>query len=89
VVSGIGRKPGTPEDSGRMVIPYQKLSLEALHDVIEEVVTRDGTETSDAEAKIAEVMDLLEQGKVVITYDMESRTCSIVPAGSVPNRGDA
>lgn len=67
-----------------MVIPYQKLSPEALHGVIEEMVTRDGTELTDAEPKIAQVMDLLKRGKMVITYDMESRTCTIVPADAVP-----
>ncbi len=61
-----------------MVIPHRKLSPEVLHGVIEEVVTRDGTELSDAEAKIAEVMGLLEKGKAVITYDMDRRQCSAV-----------
>ncbi len=66
-----------------MIIPYQKLSPDALHGVIEEVVTRDGTELSDAEGMIAEVMALLKQGKAVITYDMKTRTCNIVAADSV------
>lgn len=66
-----------------MVIPYQKLSPEALRGVIEEAVTRDGTELTDAGAKIAQVMRQLEHGKVVITYDLETGTCNLVPADSV------
>lgn len=61
-----------------MLIPYDKLSPEALRGVIEEIVTRDGTELSDAEDKIRQVLRLLQQGKLVITYDPEIRTCNIL-----------
>lgn len=71
-----------------MIIPYTKLSPEALHGLIEEVVTRDGTELTDAEPKIQEVLDLLERGKVVITYDLEGRTCNIVPAERARDEGE-
>ncbi len=47
-----------------MTIPYTKLSPEALHGLIEEVVTRDGTELTDSEPKIQEVLDLLEWGNL-------------------------
>ncbi len=63
-----------------MIIPYQKLSPEALRGVIEELVTRDGTELTDADTKIAQVMRQLEQGKLVIAYDLEAMTCRLVPA---------
>jgi len=63
-----------------VLIPYQKLSAEALRGVIEEFVTRDGTELTDAEAKMAQVKRQLEQGKVVITYDLKTKTCNIVGA---------
>ena len=63
-----------------MIIPYQKLSPEALRGVIEEYVTRDGTEQTDAEVKVGQVRRQLENGKLVITYDEKSRTCNILPA---------
>jgi len=63
-----------------MVIPYQKLSPEALRGVIEEFVTRAGTELTDADVKIEQVRRQLEQGKLVITFDAGIRTCNIVPA---------
>ncbi len=65
---------------GPMVIPYEKLSPEALHGVIEEFVTRDGTDLDDADAKIAQVADQLRRGLVVITFDERTGTCNIVPA---------
>ena len=66
-----------------MIIPYQKLSPEALRAVIEEIVTRDGTELSDTEDKINQVMRLLGKNKLVLTYDPETRGCNLVPPDSV------
>ena len=63
-----------------MIIPYQKLSPEALRGVIVEFVTRDGTELTDAEVKTEQVKRQLERGKLVITYDLKGRTCNIAPA---------
>ena len=63
-----------------MVIPYQKLNPEALLGVIQEYVTRDGTEMTDADAKVEQVKRQLEKGKLVITYDEKTRTCNIVSA---------
>ena len=65
-----------------MIIPYKELSSEALDAVIEEFVTRAGTELTDAQEKIEQVQRQLEQGKLAITYDPETRTCNIMPAES-------
>jgi uncharacterized protein len=72
-----------------VIIPYQKLSPDALHGVIQEVVTRDGTEFTDAEVKIAQVMGRLQAGKLVITYDLGTGTCNIVPAELARDEGEA
>ena len=64
-----------------MLIPHDMLSDEALRGLIEEFVTRDGTELSDAQKKIAQVMRLLESGKAAVSYDEDSETCSIVMVG--------
>ena len=66
-----------------MIVPFRKLSSEALRGIIEELVTRDGTELTDADAKIAQVMRQLERGTLVITYDLEAMACNIVAAESV------
>lgn len=66
-----------------MIIPHQKLSPETLRGVIEEFVTRHGTELTDADVKIEQVKRQLERGKLVITFDEETRTCNIVSSESV------
>ena len=56
-----------------MIIPYQNLSPEALHGVIEEFVTRDGTDYGIVEAtleqKIKDVWRQVKKGDVLIVYD--------------------
>ena len=63
-------------DSG-LRIPADELSDEALRGVIEEFVTRDGTEFTDAERKVAQVRELLRRGEVAIWFDRATHTCSI------------
>ena len=62
-----------------VIIPYDRLGPEALRGVIEEFVTRDGTDPVDAERKIEQVWRQLERGTVAITFDEQTRTCNIVP----------
>lgn len=78
--------PRIPADRGErqfhVIIPYGELSPEALAAVIEEFVTRDGTELTDAQTKIEQVKRQLENGRIVITFDVETRTCNIAPSES-------
>lgn len=60
-------------------IPTDALDRETLRNVIEEFVTRDGTELSDADAKVRQVEELLRRGEVAIWFDEETRTCNILP----------
>ena len=59
-------------------IPLEELSEEALHAIVEEFVTRDGTEHTEGERKIAQVMALLERGEAEIWFNGKTRTCSIL-----------
>jgi uncharacterized protein len=63
-------------------ISYDQLSSGALNCVIEEFVTRDGTDYGEKEisleTKIFQVLDQLKSGKAVIVFDQESETCNIV-----------
>ncbi|WP_321493385.1 YheU family protein [uncultured Desulfobacter sp.] len=63
-------------------IPYDQLSPEALHGVIEEFVTRDGTDYGEVEVplgtKIAQVLAHLRSGKAVIVFDQETETCTVL-----------
>ena len=63
-------------------IPYNQLSSEALHGVIEEFVTRDGTDYGEVEVsletKMAQVLAQLKSEKAVIVFDQGSETCTIL-----------
>ena len=63
-------------------IPYDQLSPEALHGVIEEFVTRDGRDYGEVEVpletKIAQVMAQLKSGKAVIVFDQETESCTVL-----------
>ncbi len=59
-------------------IPPSHLSPAALRGVIEEFVTRDGTELTDSTVKIAEVEDLLRRGEVELWFNPENQSCSIM-----------
>ena len=66
-----------------MIIPYEKLSTEALGRLIEEFVTRDGTDTGyekkSLENDVAMVKRQLKRGDAVIVYDQSTKTSNIVP----------
>ena len=66
-----------------MIIPYEKLSAEALGRLIEEFVTRDGTDTGYEKKSlgndVAMVKRQLKRGDVVIVYDQSTKTSNIVP----------
>ena len=63
-------------------IPYDQLSRTALSGVVEEFVTRDGTDYGEVEVplekKISQVMAQLKAGRAVIVFDPESETTSIL-----------
>lgn len=48
-----------------------------LRSVIEEFVTRDGTEFSQLDTKIRQVQALLARGEVELWFDPLSATCSL------------
>ena len=63
-------------------ISYDQLSMEALQGVIEEFVTRDGTDYGEIEVsletKISQVLGQLKSGKAVIVFDQKTETCTIL-----------
>jgi hypothetical protein len=71
-----------------MIIPHQQLSPDTLQALVEEFVTRDGTDYGDAEVGMAQkaqqVMRQLEHGVAVILFDTVTESCSIVRREDVP-----
>ena len=66
-----------------MIIPYNQLSEEALQGIIEEFVSREGTdyghEEISFERKCAQVLQQLKSGDVVIVYNANEDTVNIAP----------
>ena len=62
-----------------MEIPYKELSEDALRAIVEEFITREGTDYGDHEYslddKILQVKKQLELGEAVINYDADSQSC--------------
>lgn len=66
-----------------IIIPHDRLSQEALQGLIEEFVTRDGTDTGYTDGSLEENVEMvirqLERGHVFIVYDEATETANIVP----------
>lgn len=70
-------------DNGTVLsIPYKYLSPEVLEAVIEEFVTRDGTDYGGTEVllqtKVAQVKRELAHGRAIIVFDEQTGTCNII-----------
>lgn len=70
-----------------MIVPYEELSTEALRGLIEEFVTRPGTDTGYTEGSLENnvqmVMMQLKLGDVLVVYDAVLQTANIVPKEKV------
>jgi uncharacterized protein len=73
----VGREPE------KLEVPPSALSREALRALVEEFVTRDGTDYGaverSLEAKVADVLRQLDRDEVCIVFDPESETTTLVP----------
>ncbi len=74
---------GNPE-MDMIIIPYDRLSPDALSGLVEEFATRDGTDYGETEVplerKTAQIMRHLRSGRAVIVFDPDSETCNILAA---------
>lgn len=76
---------GEDEPADRfLVLDPSDLSDDALHGLIEEFVSRDGTdygtEEKTLDEKVAAVSKQLEQGEVCIVFDRDEERVNLVPA---------
>ncbi len=66
-----------------IIIHHDRLSREALQGLIEEFVTRDGTDTGYSDGSLVESVEMvirqLNIGEVFIVYDEATQTANIVP----------
>ncbi len=67
-----------------MIIPFDRLSPEALRNLIEEFVSREGTDSGyirgSLEESVARVNEQLTKKQAFIVYDEKMETCNIVSA---------
>ena len=67
-----------------MIIPADRLSKEALHGLIEEFISREGTDYGTAEynlkQKTQHVVRQMERGEVVVVFDTASDSCNLLVA---------
>jgi uncharacterized protein len=63
-----------------MLIPHLQLSPATLRAVVEEFVTRNGTDHSPEAPRVESVLQQLAAGVVELHFDEESRTCNILPS---------
>ena len=71
-----------------MIVPHDQLQAETLRALIEEFITRHGAVQGHADVPmdrmIQQVEAQLKNGKVVIVFDEEDESCSIVPKDEIP-----
>ena len=79
------------DEPGGTEIPVDALSPETLRGLVEEFVTRDGTDYGAVERsvadKIAEVTAQLRSGEARIVFDPETETANIVTSRELRERG--
>jgi uncharacterized protein len=70
-----------------MLIPYDQLEPDTLTRLIEDFVTRDGTDNGDdtpLETRVLRVRHALSKGQAVIVFDVESEQCQLMLKHDVP-----
>jgi len=78
--------PDSPDEAvtDPLQIPYEQLSEVALTGVLEEYITREGTDYGMIERGVESQLDkaraLLKSGKVIIVFDEVHERCQIVEA---------
>jgi uncharacterized protein YheU (UPF0270 family) len=76
-----------------ITVPAEQLSDDALQGLVEEFVTRDGTDYGASEVptshKVDQVKGQLRRGEAVIVFDPETQLCDIVPRERAPRGDDA
>ncbi len=70
-----------------MIIPWQELAPDTLDSLIEEFVSRDGTDYGEQELslakKVAQVRTALARGEAVLIFSEHTGQCNIVAAEQV------
>ena len=70
------------EDATAVEVPWEQLESDVLHKLVEEFVSREGTEYGEQEVmlntKVKQVIEQLKAKKATITFDPETQTTHII-----------
>ncbi|AZC27902.1 MULTISPECIES: YheU family protein [Pseudomonas] len=70
-----------------MLIPHELLEVDTLTRLIEDFVTREGTDNGDEtplETRVLRVRQALGKGQAVIVFDPDSEQCQLMLKHDVP-----
>lgn len=71
-----------------MIIPWQSLEADTLQNLLEEFVTRDGTDYGEQELeldrKVEQLRHKLHTGEAVLLFTESTGQCNIVPRERLP-----
>ena len=70
-----------------MLIPHDLLEVDTLTRLIEDFVTRDGTDNGDEtplQTRVERVRQALARGTALIVFDPDSQQCLLLPRHEVP-----
>jgi uncharacterized protein len=74
-------KPTDHHEQG-VDVPYERIDPDTLRNLIQEFVTREGSDWSDADGtladKVEQVLQQLRAKKVKVVFDLTSQTANIV-----------
>jgi uncharacterized protein YheU (UPF0270 family) len=67
-----------------IVVPLERIEPDTLHNLVEEFVTREWSELTDAGyslgVKVEQVLQQLQDRRAKVVFDLVTETCNIVPA---------
>ncbi|WP_435608560.1 YheU family protein [Pseudomonas knackmussii] len=70
-----------------MLIPHDLLEAETLDNLLEDFVTREGTDNGDdtpLDVRVQRARHALKRGEAVIVFDPESQQCQLMLKSEVP-----
>lgn len=80
--------PCDAPEQGVIVVPYERLSAEALQGIIDEFVGREGTDYGDYnysfDDKRGQVFRQIQTGKVTVLFDPVGECCHLVLTEQLP-----
>lgn len=80
--------PDSVPEEGVIRVPYERLSSDALNGIIEEFISREGTDYGDYDYSFDDKKDQvhaqIRRGLVVILFDPVGETCQLAVADQLP-----